>query len=174
MKYARTERERRFLLQRLPEGLPTEYRRIRDWYLDGTRLRLRRVEDGDGKVLDLKLGQKYTHGAPGAGWSTTITNLYLSEAEFELLRTLGGRPITKRRQPYLHGQQQYSIDVFEQELAGLLVAEIELDSHLAAASLPTPEFAIADVTGELCFTGGALARTTAQQLQQELARWGAA
>jgi hypothetical protein len=67
MKYARTERERRFLLQRLPDGLPVAYRRIRDWYLDGTRLRLRCVEDGDGNVLDLKLGQKYSVAALGAG-----------------------------------------------------------------------------------------------------------
>lgn len=173
MKYARTERERRFLLRGLPAGLPAAYRRIRDWYLDGTRLRLRRVEDPDGGVLERKFGQKYSE-ALGAGLSTTLTNLYLTEAEYEVLRTLGGRPIVKRRYSYLHRRRGYSVNVFEQELEGLVLAEIEFDSDQAAASLSTPEFAIADVTDELFFTGGVLASATAEQLAQGLARWGAA
>jgi len=36
MKYARIERERRFLLARTPADLPLAFRRIRDRYVDGT------------------------------------------------------------------------------------------------------------------------------------------
>lgn len=52
-----------------------------------------------------------------------------------------------------------------------MLAEIEFDTDAAAASLPTPDFAIAEVTREPFFTGGVLAVTTAEQLEQELARW---
>lgn len=171
-KYARVERERRFLLRERPADLPEGYRRIRDWYVDGTRLRLRRVEDPHGNVLDLKLGQKY-RPAPGAGLSTTLTNLYLTEVEFELLRRLGGRAIVKRRYSYCYAERDFSIDVFEQALEGLVMAEIEFDSDDAADGLAIPEFALAEVTSDPLFTGGVLARTTAAELQQALARFGA-
>jgi CYTH domain-containing protein len=173
MKYARIERERRFLLDRPPHDLPLEYRRIRDLYLDGTRLRLRRIENAAGDILDLKFGQKYSEPA-GPGLSATLTNLYLTEAEYDALRTLGGRPIIKRRYAYPHQRRRFSIDVFEQQLAGLVLAEIEFDSDEAAAALPRPTFAIAEVTGEPFFTGGVLVTATAEQLDRALARWGCA
>lgn len=171
MKYARTERERRFLLPQVPRDLPSQYRRIRDWYIEGTRLRLRRVEDPAGNVLDLKIAQKYSEPA-GPGLCSTITNLYLAPGEYDLLRTLGGRPIVKRRYQYLHAQHGFSVDVFEQALQGLVLAEIKFSSDEAAALLPMPEFAVADVTAEPFFTGGVLAAATPEQLERELARWG--
>ena len=167
MKYARIETERRFLLARAPDRLPAEYRRIRDWYLEDTRLRLRRIEDPQGNVLALKLGQKY-----GTGLSTTMTNLYLTAAEYDLLRTLGGRPIVKRRYAYPQAGLTFSVDVFEDELAGLVLAEIELEDERAAESVTVPDFALADVTEEPFFTGGALAKATTEQLEQALAPWG--
>ncbi|MCA9563244.1 MAG: hypothetical protein KC561_07135, partial [Myxococcales bacterium] len=58
-KYARVERERRFLLERLPTELDAAaFHRIRDRFLEGTNLRLRRVEMPDGSHLVTKLGQK--------------------------------------------------------------------------------------------------------------------
>src|SRR5258705_6533263 len=107
MKYARVEIERRFLLARPPDRLPADYRRIRDWYLEGTRLRLRRIEDPQGAVLALKLGQKY-----GGGLSTTIANLYLTGADDDLPRTLGGRPTAKHPQPDPHAEPTVRVDVF--------------------------------------------------------------
>jgi hypothetical protein len=52
MKYAVIERERRFLLSRLPDHLDPSvgFRRITDVYIPGTRLRLRHVETADGST----------------------------------------------------------------------------------------------------------------------------
>jgi CYTH domain-containing protein len=172
LKYARIERERRFLLRCLPADLPVTYRRIRDRYLEGTRLRLRRVEAADGTVVALKLGQKFSDAVHGAGLSTTMTNLYLTEPEYELLQRLGGRPIVKRRYAYIDGAQGFSIDAFEAALEGLVLAEVEFDSAAAAGALPVPGFAVAEVTDEPFFTGGRLAGVSAEQLHLELARWG--
>ena len=54
-KYARIERERRFLLAEPPAaGAVTESRRIIDRYLPGTRLRLRRVDGPDSGAQQFK------------------------------------------------------------------------------------------------------------------------
>ena len=101
-----------------------------------------------------------------------MTNIYLTSAEYDLLRTLGGRPIVKRRYAYPHAGLMFSVDVFEQQLAGLVLAEVELADERAAESVTLPDFAIADVTEEPFFTGGALAKTTTEQLEQALGPWG--
>lgn len=183
-KYARIETERRFLLRTLPEGLDTaQATLIRDTYWPGTRMRLRRMFNPagegshstessswlDGSVLATKLTQKYV--APGQPpEETTITNIYLNEAEYELFARLPGSLLVKRRTPYLYQGSGYSIDVFEGALAGLVLAELEAGQ----GSLPpgaVPAFAVAEVTAEPAFTGGELAHTSAESLAALLESW---
>src|SRR5215213_10905445 len=85
-KYARTERERRFLLRELPEPLTraSEHVQIWDNYITNTRLRLRRIRVPKTKEYVWKLTQKFAP-RPGDFSRTTITNLYLSAAEYEVL-----------------------------------------------------------------------------------------
>src|SRR3954449_11569972 len=83
-KYARVERERRFLLAEPPDpAAVTAIRMITDRYLVGTRLRLRRSESPDGGC-ELKLTQKVPAARPGAVQGL-ITNTYLSPAEYDVL-----------------------------------------------------------------------------------------
>ena len=56
LKYAVVERERRFLLASLPDGVVST-KQIVDRYVTGTRLRLREVREDDGTVIR-KLGHK--------------------------------------------------------------------------------------------------------------------
>lgn len=56
LKYADVERERRFLVSRLPEAAH-ERRRIIDRYVTGTRLRLREMVTEEG-IVTRKLGHK--------------------------------------------------------------------------------------------------------------------
>ena len=60
-KYARIERERRYLLQDLPEGLTraSPHVQITDNYITGTRLRLRKVRDPQTNKWTVKLTQKF-------------------------------------------------------------------------------------------------------------------
>jgi CYTH domain-containing protein len=169
-KYARIESERRFLLRSLPLSLNTrDVSRITDRYWLNTRMRLRLIETMDGQVLARKLTQKYIKpGQPPE--ETTITNQYLNEAEYALFAKLPGLELIKRRYKYLHHGSGYSIDQFEGELAGLLLAEIEAGQGV----LPTgvvPEFAVCEVTAEPAFTGGELACTSAEQLAVLLEEW---
>jgi hypothetical protein len=95
-KYARIERERRFLLARFPEGITiVRTRRITDRYIDGATLRLREQRHDGGPVV-FKLTQKVP--APGNGAQQgLITNIYLTEREFELIARLPAKSLSKIR-----------------------------------------------------------------------------
>jgi CYTH domain-containing protein len=149
-KYARFELERKFLLEHIPDGLDggsTLY----DRYIIGTRLRLRRAEAHDGRVK-YKLSQKESPSPPVYS-VMTITTLYVTAAEYEVLSTLPAHELRKRR--YQTGR--YSIDVFEGELAGLVLAEAEFPSEEEMRTHAAPDFAMRDVSDDVRYTGGWLA-----------------
>src|SRR5712691_7398610 len=85
-KYARFERERRYLLKDLPEGLTRASRhlQITDNYITGTRLRLRKVRDPKTNKWTVKFTQKFAPSAKDLS-RTLITNTYLNANEYEVL-----------------------------------------------------------------------------------------
>jgi CYTH domain-containing protein len=113
-KYARVERERRFLLDYFPTGVNVlRTRRIRDRYIADTTLRLREVHE-DHSVTIFKLTQKLA--APSsAAQQGLITTLYLTEREFHVLAQLSANEITKTR----YSVPPFGIDVFAGDLKGL-------------------------------------------------------
>jgi CYTH domain-containing protein len=83
-KYARTEIERRFLLDGVPDGAEVlKTVDIDDRYLDGARLRLRRQAERGGSTI-VKLTQKLPRPGPH-GLQGEITTIYVSEVEFASL-----------------------------------------------------------------------------------------
>ncbi|HKA97568.1 MAG TPA: hypothetical protein VKD66_14975 [Streptosporangiaceae bacterium] len=167
-KYARIERERRFLLPGPPPASAvTASRRITDRYLPGTRLRVRRVECLDSGACELKLTQKVPAGGPGHVQGL-ITNTYLSAAEYDLLASLPGEVLSKTRLSV----PPLGIDVFDPPLHGLVLAEAEFTSDEAVESFLPPRAAIAEVTDDARFTGGSLAQTRRRDLLAWLAEYG--
>jgi CYTH domain-containing protein len=144
----------------------TGFTRIIDHYLPSTRLRLRRIESPGGEILQCKLGQKY-QAEHLQSYQTIITNIYLDEAEYEILTTLGGTLLVKRRYPYLYAGEERSLDVFEGHLQGLILLEIERRPGSDIAGLTVPPFAIREVTGDPFFSGGQLAALP----QEEFKAW---
>ena len=171
LKYARIERERRFLLATLPAGLDPGrgYERLSDLYLEGTRLRLREVSAPDGRVVERKLNQKLPD-PEGAPERRVITSLYLEAADYALLAGLPGQRLAKRRHRHACDGHTFGIDVFEGPLAGLVLAEVEAASDAELAALPVPPFAHCEVTAERLFTGGALAREDPARVLAEARR----
>lgn len=171
LKYARIEVERRFLLDNLPSGLNTEsiHHRIKDNYIPDTRLRLRRVESPSGEVIALKLGQKYRAPHQQA-YQSVMTNIYLNADEYRILAQLGGRFVTKRRYPYIYSGELFSIDIFEGNLKGLILMEIEKPTDQEILSLQVPEFALREVTDDPFFSGWELAKLTKDAFQQRFFR----
>jgi len=159
-KYARVERERRFLLDHFPSGVNVvRTRRIRDRYIADTTLRLREVHE-DHSVTIFKLTQKLAAPSSGAQQGL-ITTLYLTEREFHVLAQLSANEITKTR----YSVPPFGIDVFAGDLKGLLLVEAEFDSDLEADALALPSFILREVSADRRFTGGELARTSRLELQ---------
>ncbi|HEX3744542.1 MAG TPA: hypothetical protein VHW09_11450 [Bryobacteraceae bacterium] len=168
-KYARIERERRFLLARLPGApKPVRVRHIVDRYLDGTRLRLREQSDDDGGAI-CKLTQKLPSPGRGARQGL-ITNMYLSEDEFRVLAQLPARKLVKTR----YSLPPFGIDVFEGRLRGLVLAKAEFDSAAAARALVLPAFLLREVTADIRFTGGQLVRASRGDVRKWLSEYGIA
>jgi CYTH domain-containing protein len=166
-KYAKLENERRFLVDAalLPDlaGLP--FRRVEDRYVIGTRLRLRSMTDSASGARELKFCKKYEGDDPVSG---PVTNLYLSEAEHTVLAALSARIIAKRRYRLDHDGRGFGVDVFEGELAGLMLCEAEAESREAILALTFPPWAGREVTTDRFFTGGRLCMITASELAARL------
>ena len=166
-KYARVERERRFLLEQFPKNADVVgIRRLNDRYIDGTTLRLRK-QSKDGGPTVFKLTQKIPARADGAQRGF-ITSMYLSESEFSLLAQLPAKTLSKTR----YSVPPFGIDVFEGALEGLLLAEAEFDSASEAEAFPVPSFALREVSSDERFTGGELVRASRQEMLAWLLEFG--
>lgn len=150
-KYALVERERRWLVptDQLP-ALPAAHRRIEDRYIVGTRLRLRRITDSESGAVQNKLTRKYESDDAVA---RPIVTAYLDAGEHSVVAALPAHFLVKRR----HRLGEFSIDLFEGPLAGLILAESEQPDAEALASLPLPAWLGTDVTDNPCYQGGNLA-----------------
>jgi CYTH domain-containing protein len=155
LKYARVERERRWLLDGLPP-FPDDARQVRivDRYLTGTRLRLREMVETDGTVVR-KLGHKVRVGA-GAR-EVAHTSLYLDDAEWDLLAALPGATLSKVRVLVPHDDLVIALDLFEEPHRGVVLAEID-GAGDGEVALPARWPVVREVTDEEAYTGGALAR----------------
>ena len=116
------EREQRWLLPELPDGL-TDPASIVDRYLIGTRLRLRSVTTVGATTY--KLGQK-VRPEPDSPAIVKLTNIYLSGEEYGVLRALPGRDLRKARWRSAHAAGRLVVDEFSDPLTGLVLGELEL------------------------------------------------
>ncbi|MEA2174067.1 MAG: hypothetical protein QOD00_1659 [Blastocatellia bacterium] len=170
-KYALVERERRFLLRDLPEGLTraSEHVQIWDNYIMGTRLRLRQIRVPATKERRWKLTQKFAPAPPDFS-RTVITNIYLSPQEYEVFSVFEGNEIRKNRYPFEQEGRKYGIDVFLGPLWGLILAETSFETDEEMDQFLMPPFAFAEVTRDEMFTGGKLAYLTIEELQAHLSK----
>jgi CYTH domain-containing protein len=149
--YARIEREQRWLLPGLPEGV-SEPVEILDRYLPRSTLRLRRMQTASTVVY--KLGQK-VRDDPARPFLVHLTNMYLTEPEFELIGQLEGPVLVKTRWHWTLGETVLSVDQFGGFLNGLVLAEHEVSAG-EVLSDPPPS-SVRDVTEDDRFSGGRLA-----------------
>lgn len=149
LKYAVVERERRFLVAAIPEGV-VGTKEISDRYLVGTRLRLREVREADGTVVR-KVGHKVRLGEGPA--EVACTNFYLNDREWIVLQGIPAQVLRKTRHVVQRDGWTVAIDEYQD---GTLVAEIDdgdRPTHVVPAWLDVLE----DVSDDERWTGAALA-----------------
>ncbi len=168
-KYARVERERRYLLKDLPEGLTRadHHLQITDNYIMGTRLRLRKVRDPKTNKWVVKFTQKFAPNRDDCS-RTIITNTYLSAIEAETLSMFDANEIRKNRYKFEFEGRIFSIDMFLGDLFGLVLAETGFETDEEMDKFALPPFALADVTNNELFTGGSLSQLTFAEVQSEV------
>ena len=167
-KYTRVEYERRFLVS--PDSdwksdVEPYSKTFEDKYLTGARLRLRILTDSDTGRRLIKLNKKFESDSPHF---QTVSRILLSPGEYELLERLEGDRLKKVRYYHNYLGRVFSVDVFEGELEGLVLCEIEADSLEELMSATPPAYAKHEVTEDLFFTGGTLCRTTRTEMQHKL------
>ena len=172
-KYACVERERRYLLPDLPEGLTrADYHlQITDNYITGTRLRIRKVRDPRTNKWVVKFTQKFAVNPEDLS-RTMITNIYLNATEAEMLAIFEANEIRKNRYPFEFGGRQFSVDMFLGDLFGLVLAEISFETEEELDSFSKPAFALAEVTNNEIFSGGKLSQLNFADVRKEIERSG--
>ena len=170
-KYACLEVESRYLLQKIPDDLPDSLKGwlMTDRYFPNSRLRLRHMQSLSGDEHIYKLTQKYRSETQNA-YETTITNVYLTEAEYNHFEALEAKILKKKRYPYSLPNFSLSIDVFEGRHQGLILAEMEVEQKAGVDELALPSFVLKDVTEDPFFTGGNLVTMTDEQFRQGLSQ----
>jgi CYTH domain-containing protein len=147
------EIERKFLLTAVPDAEALgPGRRLRQGYvaLDGDVEVRVRIDDA-GAVLTLKAGR---------GLARTEVELPLGadDADALWLHT-NGRRIEKRRHPCpLDGGLVAEVDLYDGDLEGLAVVEVEFADAAAAAAFDPPPWFGREVTGEAGWSNADLAR----------------
>src|SRR4026207_2312920 len=172
-KYARVERERRYLLKDLPEGLTRvdPHLQITDNYITGTRLRIRKVREPRTNKWTVKFTQKFAPD-PNDLSRTIITNTYLNPLESEVLSVFDTNEIRKNRYYFEFDGRKFSIDMFLGDLFGLVLAEVSFETDEELDNFPKPPFALIDVTNDVLFSGGRLCELTFADVRAEIAERG--
>ncbi|MEX1109130.1 MAG: hypothetical protein WEC00_09485 [Dongiaceae bacterium] len=154
--YIAIERERRWLCRAVPADRILRSEAITDLYVTGTRLRLREARPTNGAAPMLRLSRK----ADIDSRTRLITSIYLSEDEFAVLAcSLPGIRIRKLRHRLGRAAGvEMLVDEFQDELAGLILAEAQFDTPARMASFAMPAFALREVTDDERFTGGRLVK----------------
>lgn len=174
-KYARVERERKYLLQDLPEGLTRAdfHLQITDNYITGSRLRLRKVRDPRTNKWTVKFTQKFAVD-PSDLSRTIITNMYLNAVEAEMLSIFEANEIRKNRYPFEYEGHKFAVDMYLGDLFGLVLSEVSFETDEDLESFTKPPFALAEVTNDAVFSGGALSQLTFADVREHIRQAGLA
>jgi CYTH domain-containing protein len=148
------ELEKTYLAKFLPEGLKdSPNKEIKDIYIPQSvahpSLRLR------------KRGDKYeiTKKQPVQGTDSSEQyehTISLTTEEFSALEQVKGKAVRKIRYYYNHKGVQAEVDVFQDELSGLVLVDFEFKEVTDKNNFEMPDFCLSDVTQDKFFAGGML------------------
>jgi CYTH domain-containing protein len=148
------ELEKTYLAKELPAGiLECPFKEIIDIYVP---------ESVEHAILRLrKKGDNYeiTKKTPISGSDSseqTEHTIKLTPEEYESLARGGGKKVRKYRYYYNKDGRQAEVDVFKDELEGLVVIDFEFSEVADKDNFEMPDFCLADVTQDKIFAGGML------------------
>jgi CYTH domain-containing protein len=95
----------------------------------------------------------------GSGMSRSEHEVELTDAQFEALwpATEGARLVKQRRVLRAEGGHSIELDVYEEQLSGLIVAEVEFDDPAGASEFVAPDWFGREVTDDPAYRNQRLA-----------------
>jgi CYTH domain-containing protein len=164
------ELEKTYLVKYLPEGLVVcEHKDLYDIYIpegaEHPKLRIRRR--GDKYEITKK-----TPLLTGDASTQTEQTVPLTPAEFEVFEKLPGKRVHKTRYLYNFEGQMAEVDVFEDDLKGLVLVDFEFGKAEEMKAFLMPEFCLAEVTQELFLAGGMLCGKKYSDIEGQLNKFG--
>lgn len=166
MKYGKYEYERTYLLESdvLKDKKITNAKKIKDKYINDTRLRLRKVEDNN--ETKYKLTKKEKLDPPKRG-ILKINTIYLTKAEFDKLNMFEGREIEKERQILQIAGIRIGVDRIAMNEKTLFIAEIEFETETEMNNFSMPLKYKQEVTGIQKYSGYELAKEYSKHKNHE-------
>lgn len=115
------------------------------------------------RVRKINGGEEYTFAVKtnitSDGMTRDEMEDHITEEEYNnLIKKREGNTIYKTRYQFLDGDYLLAIDIFSGELEGLAYLEIEFENNEEANKFETPSWVIKDVTSDLNYKNGHLAR----------------
>jgi CYTH domain-containing protein len=171
----RTEFRRKYLIEALPEPLTRASRHLQlfDNYITGTRMRIRSVRDPETKQWSWILQQRLATETSGITY-LKIGEIHLNEAEHTVFEIFEGNEIRKNRYFHEFDGHSFAFDVYLGALWGLNIASVEFADAESLERFGIPAFAVFDVTNNRFFSGENLVKKKFEDVQAEVARFGAA
>ena len=116
-------------------------------------IRVRRINNGDEYTFAVKINMT-SDGLIRDEMENSIT-----EEEYNnMIIKKEGNTIYKTRYQFLEDGNLYAIDIFKGDLEGLAYMEIEFENKELADNFETPDWVIKDVTSDIRYKNGYLAR----------------
>lgn len=160
------ELEKTYLAKYLPEGLKScPSKEIKDIYIPESTehpiLRLRKNNDKyeitkKSPVKGNDSSEQYEH------------TIALTKEEFSALEQVAGKKVSKIRYYYNHKGIQAEVDVFQADLAGLVLVDFEFKEVADKNNFEMPDFCLTDVTQDKVFAGGMLCGKKYSDIQTHL------
>lgn len=101
----------------------------------------------------------------------TEETIELTKEEFEALAKGDGKRLKKRRYFYEYEGKTAEIDVFEEELKGLVLIDFEFKNREEQNKFEMPDFCLVDITQEEFIAGGMLAGKSIKDIQKDLNKY---
>lgn len=164
------ELEITYLAKTLPKGLGGyPYIELMDIYIPREaahpHLRLRKK----GNSYEMTKKTKVSEDDASAHMEETIS---LDEEEFNALAGAEGKRVCKFRYEFPYNGRIAEIDIFQDELEGLVVVDFEFKTREELEAFAIPSFCLVDVTQEEFIAGGMLCGKAYADIEENLKRFG--
>jgi CYTH domain-containing protein len=163
------ELEKTYLAKYLPADLKKSLsKEVKDIYIPASAVHpvLRIRKNGDKYVITKK--------EPASADDASVHNehtIKLTEDEFKSLEKVVGKKVSKIRYFYKIGELTAEVDVFKDDLEGLVLVDVEFKNVEQKDAFEMPEFCLAEVTQEEIFAGGMLAGKKYADLEKTLKKY---